>query len=147
MHLEEPSLIAVDGLVDSVTLLLTQVRMGEGLHVLQNTVKDVRHRIAQLFNDFVAVCDERRLTTLEQLLTGRFVQCRKSCADDAALTAEHMEYCIREVMVCFELARQICLQHDSVETRQFLLADLPILRPFDYPTNSAVSTATVTTSS
>lgn len=125
---------AIDGLTDAITLLFTQARLGNPLPVLQQTVRDVRHRIAQLFHEYVAICDIDALAEVETTLSERLVRSQHLCVDGAAtIIRDHAEYCLREVMVCFELARQICTQHAAVATRQHLLADLPILRPFDYP--------------
>lgn len=146
---------ALDGVLDAVALLLTQSRLGEEVSATRATVKDIRVRIAGLFHDVVSVCNATALHELDSLLDERLANLRRICADGAATAVQdHADYCIREVRVCFEMARQVCRQHDAVELRQHLLADIPILRPFDYLATrrsdqqaSAESTATVTTSS
>lgn len=143
---------ALEGLTDAVALLLTQARRQEGLGPMQQTVADIRARVTQLFRDYIGACDLPTLQSLEEDLRLRLSQRRQLCIDGAtSALRDHADYCLREVLVCFELARQICCQHEAVEIRQRLLADLPILRPFDYfwsgPAGAAASTATVTTSS
>lgn len=124
---------SLDGLIDAVALLLTQVRMGEGLGLLQRTVKDIRCRLGKLLHDSVSANSVEHLAAIEKVLADRLAECRKlSVHSPSEELNEHIDYCLREIMVCFELARQICAEHNEVETRQQLLDDIPILRPFDY---------------
>lgn len=45
----------------------------------------------------------------------------------------HPQYCIKEIMVCFEWAEQIKVEiPDDPITQKILAVDIPILRPFDY---------------
>lgn len=138
----EPLEIAIHGLVDAMTLLFTQARLGEDLPLMQRTVQAVRHRIAQLFQEYIAACELPEIQVIEKRLTERLGQMRSLCTDGGDTTLrDHVEYCLREILVCFELAKQICSQHSGTRTRQLLLADLPILRPFDYPGITTQSTA------
>ncbi|MBI4367534.1 MAG: hypothetical protein HY543_12025 [Deltaproteobacteria bacterium] len=125
--------IAVDGIIDAVALLFTQTRMGEPIPLVQRTVQDIRRRLAQLFHGYVATAGVEGLHDLEHYFRGRLHEARHGASEGvAAETLEQLEYCFNEVMVCFELARQVCSQQEAVEIRQYLLADLPLLRPFDY---------------
>ncbi|MBI2345524.1 MAG: hypothetical protein HYV03_01245 [Deltaproteobacteria bacterium] len=148
--------VAADGLTDAVALLWTQSRMGEGLPQLQETVRDIRARLAQLLHDAVAIATPEALLAFRADLRAGLERHGTTCLNGAEPSLkEHFDYCLREILVCLELAGQICAQHPATETRRRLLADLPILRPFEYPPGalnyaddaSAESTATVTISS
>lgn len=46
---------------------------------------------------------------------------------------EHHQYCVREILACFEWAEQIKEEiPDDPVTQRILAVDIPILRPFDY---------------
>lgn len=123
----------LDALVDAVALLLTQSRLGEELAVIQRTVQDIRGQITTIFRETIAEGDLDELKAIEQSLKSRLDEVYRTCCDERnPALRDHVEYCLREVLVCFELARQVCTQHTAPDIRYRLLADLPILRPFDY---------------
>jgi len=46
---------------------------------------------------------------------------------------EHRQYCVNEILACFEWAEQIKEEvPDDPVTQKILAVDIPILRPFDY---------------
>jgi hypothetical protein len=137
-------------LLDAVTLLISQYRLEIAVIERQRTLRSIRILISQLIQDEI---DQGRLDmrTLRDGLSKGLDGVRKTCTSGAdAEQTDHMNYCLREVLMAVELADQICQEfHDRPEVARTLVEDLPILRPFDYgahrekvePTAKSIDTA------
>lgn len=125
-------------LLDTLTLLVTQYRLGAPLLERHQTVKGLRALITRTIQETITQSPPT-LQALRLALERGLASVEHNCAagSDPGLR-DHIDHCLREVRLAFELAEQIWTErlHDPI-TAQILIEDLPILRPFEYtPINS-----------
>lgn len=120
-------------LLDAVTLLISQYRLEIAVIERQRTLRAIRGLISRIIQDEIDQ-GQLDLRPLREELSKGLTNIRKTAmAVGAPEQNDHMEYCLREVLLAVELADQICQEfREKPAVARTLVEDLPILRPFDY---------------
>lgn len=108
--------------IPSLNLMIHDLRI-----VLQRVVSDYYlHLPLDEERRFRGALSDQLVSGINQLYVGKDSQDK-----------EHRQYCVREILSCFEWASQIKNEvPDDPVTQKILVVDIPILRPFDYGFNS-----------
>ncbi|MBI4239260.1 MAG: hypothetical protein HY696_12705 [Deltaproteobacteria bacterium] len=125
-------------LLDTLTLLITQYRLGASMTDRHQTVKGLRSLITKAIQETI-LQQSSTLQDMRLALERGLAVVEHNCAagTDPGLS-DHIDHCLREVRLAFELAEQVWEEHrNDAVTAQMLIEDLPILRPFEYGTPSS----------
>jgi hypothetical protein len=119
-------------LLSEFELFLTQRRIGRPVSELQTTVQNMRILIGKIITrHFVSLPPQEELEFTEILTDGLTGICQDLSKGDKS-ELKYYDYCIAEILLCFEWAQQIKAEAGDLVTQKIMLQDIPILRPFDY---------------
>ena len=123
----------VQNLLDMFEFFLTERQLGKPIEELGESVRDMRLIIGRLLADhFLGLEDEeetRFCSALALMLADRCQAVPMEGDEDR----KYVDYCIAEILTCFEQAQEIKAAYPDDPVFQKILAlDVPILRPFDY---------------
>lgn len=129
----------VKNLLEMFEFYLTERQLGKPVDVLASAVRDLRIIIQRLLLDYFInlSSDEecRFCTALASLLAARSTKLPNVTEEDK----EYFDYCISEILTCFQWAQEIKAEFpDDYLTQKTLLLDIPLLRPFDYGIRSKI---------
>ena len=136
MSEDSPIIVPVLGeykkLLSEFELFLTQRRLGHAVAELHQTIQNIRILLGKMISrHFVSLPPEEELAFTEVLtedLTSICEEMPKSDENDL----KYFDYCIAEILLCFEWAQQIKAEAQDLVTQKIMLQDIPLLRPFDY---------------
>lgn len=106
----------------------------EPISSLSLVVHDLRIVIQRVITDYylqLSLEEEKRFrgALADQLMSA----VGEVYAGNDSKDREHRQYCVKEILACFEWAEQIKEEiPDDPVTQKILAIDIPILRPFDY---------------
>jgi hypothetical protein len=123
----------VRNLLDMFEFFLTERQLGRPIEALGESVHDMRLIIGRLLADhFLGLSAEeetRFCSALALMLADRCQALPVEGEEDR----RYCDYCIAEILTCFEQAQEIKAAYPDDPVFQKILAlDIPILRPFDY---------------
>lgn len=107
---------------------------GEEMSVLSETIRQLRILLQETLTGFFLSFPLPKAREFRAALSDEL---RNACGDFRNQCSDHdhahHQYCIREIVACFEWAEQIKeeIPEDPL-TQRILAVDIPILRPFDY---------------
>ena len=129
-----PARKEVLNLLDMFEFFLTERQLGRPIEVLGESVHDMRLIIGRLLADYflgLAAEEEERFCSALALMLADRCQAVPMEGDDE--DQKYCDYCIAEILTCFEQAQEIKAAYPDDPVFQKILAlDIPILRPFDY---------------
>lgn len=123
----------VKNLLEMFEFFLTERELGKSIEELSQSVRDMRLIISRILVDhFLSLTpkdEDKFCVALAQMLTDRAAL----IPNDGEKDGDYFKYCIGEILVSFEYAKEIkgAYSDDSV-LQKMLSLDIPILRPFDY---------------
>lgn len=123
----------VKNLLEMFEFYLSERELGKSIEELSQSVKDMRLIISRtLIDQFLSLDTEEEdkfCKVLAQMLADRAAE----IPDDGEADRDYFSYCIGEILVSFEYAREIKEAYaDDPVFQKMLALDIPILRPFDY---------------
>ncbi len=129
----------VKNLLEMFEFYLTERQLGKAVEDLAIAVRDMRIIIQRLLLDYfinLSPDEESRFcTALASLLASRSIKIPNAAKEDR----KYFDYCIGEILTCFQWAQEIKAQFpEDNQTQRTLLLDIPILRPFDYGRRSKI---------
>lgn len=107
---------------------------GEPISALSLVIHDLRIVMQRVITDYylqLSLAEEKRFRSAlaDQLVSA----VGEVYAGKETQHKEHRQYCVGEILACFEWAEQIKEEvPDDPITQKILAIDIPILRPFDY---------------
>ena len=135
----EPVGEEVYNLLEMFEYFLMERALGKPIEVLADSVRDLRIIIQQLLLErylYLPFKDtERFMKALAAVLAKRATRVPLEGREDK----KYIDYCIGEIITCFEWAQEIKKEFPEDEVTQRILAlDIPVLRPFDYGLRSKI---------
>lgn len=123
----------IKNLLSMFDFFMSQRELGKSIEELNECVRDMRLIIGRLLMDhFIGLqrqAGERFCKAVAEMLTDH-------CADAAQKSPDnekYCNYCVGEILTCFEYAMEIKREFaDDPIFQKMLALDIPILRPFDY---------------
>lgn len=129
----------IKNLLEMFEFYLVERQLDKPIEELASAVRDLRIIIQRLlihhFLKFEAKEEAKFCTSLASMLAERCEKVPKMNDSDV----KYFDYCIGEILVCFEWAQEIKSEFPNDFVAQEALAlDIPLLRPFDYGIRSKI---------
>lgn len=128
--------------LETFELFITQRKLNKPVIELQRTLHEMRMLLLSIIaKHFLTIPAEEEPLFCRQFADQLATVCKEFPQDDA--DRDYYDYCISEILLCFEWIQQIKQEcAGDLITQKVLMQDLPILRPFDYGLRSQMHIVT-----
>lgn len=118
--------------LETFELFITQRKLNKPVIELHQTLHELRMQLIGIITkNFLTIPAEHEPQFCRAFADELTHICREFPQDEQ--DRDYYDYCIAEILLCFEWVQQIKQEcSGDLITQKVLLQDLPILRPFDY---------------
>ena len=123
----------VGNLLEMFEFYLTERQLEKPIETLGEAVRDMRLILGRILIDHFLGLDAADEAKFCSALASMLADRAAAIPDSTEKDEDYADYCIGEILTCFEYAQEIKVSYPDDPVLQKILAlDIPILRPFDY---------------